>query len=191
MKLFLFSDIHASFSQLKKLSRFLLKKSSDFDALIFCGDFVNMGQPVNFADEFAAAIDRIKLPFLWVSGNNDFGLSFDRLNNRYPVLDHQEVELAGHRFVGVGGRPDEELEGPRADTLDNAILLSHYPPVKTSSQPKALTHCPRVHICGHIHQVEGLKYVGSTKVVKLGAFVDGHCGIIDLPTLKARFYRIN
>jgi len=143
MKAFLFSDLHDSYSQLKRLENFLVG-NDEIDILIFAGDVVNMGEPVGFMVQFINLIDRVKKPFFWVPGNNDFGPAYYKLKARYPSLEGRVAELPVSsiipntnpliRFTGVGGSPASwagQYQGENMidkKMIAGSIFISHVPP---------------------------------------------------------------
>lgn len=202
-KAFLFSDLHSSTKQLSNTEVYLTKNK--YDLLIFAGDFVNMGEPVWFADKFIAVIDKLKLPFLWVPGNNDFGRSFYKLNAKYKSLEGKVVELLGRAFTGVGGSP-ASWSGQYAGEsmidkkkIAGSIFISHVPPpgiltlqqkdLQTPPPKRRFSDSPLVHICGHLHYRWGTAYLGQTKVIQLASLETGHYAIMDLETLAVEFRR--
>lgn len=202
-KAFLFSDLHSSTKQLSNTEVYLTKNK--YDLLIFAGDFVNMGEPVWFADKFIAVIDKLKLPFLWVPGNNDFGRSFYKLNAKYKSLEGKVVELLRRAFTGVGGSP-ASWSGQYAGEsmidkkkIAGSIFISHVPPpgiltlqqkdLQTPPPKRRFSDSPLVHICGHLHYRWGTAYLGQTKVIQLASLETGHYAIMDLETLAVEFRR--
>jgi Icc-related predicted phosphoesterase len=133
MKAFLFSDLHASYKQLDNLKKFLVG-NKEIGLVIFAGDLVNMGEPAVFADNFLSVINEIKLPLLWVPGNNDFGRAYYKIQAKIKSLEGRVLEFGGNRFTGVGGSPASwsgQYAGERAvDQKDIAgsIFVSHVPP---------------------------------------------------------------
>lgn len=130
---FVFSDLHASYKQLNNLRKFLAG-NQDIELLIFAGDLVNMGEPVDLADDFLEIIESISLPLMWVPGNNDFGRSYQKLNAKIKSLEGRVVQFGGYRFTGVGGSP-ASWEGQYAgetstDKIEIAgsVFVSHVPP---------------------------------------------------------------
>ncbi|MCL5410428.1 MAG: metallophosphoesterase [Patescibacteria group bacterium] len=202
-KAFLFSDLHASLKQLSRMGAFLTEE--EFDLLIFAGDFVNMGEPVWFTDKFITVIDKSKLPFLWVPGNNDFGRSYFKLNARYKSLEGNIIKLLGRTFTGVGGSPASWAGQYAGESMIDkkkiagSIFVSHVPPpgiltlqqkdLQTPPPKRRFSDSPLVHICGHLHYRWGTAYLGQTKVIQLASLETGHYAILDLETLAVEFRR--
>lgn len=84
-------------------------------------------------------------------------------------------------------RANQEMEN------NNATMHPHSAP--TSSRPCGATrggqfnNSPTVHVCGHLHSIYGVKMIGPTKLVKVGAAILGHYAIIDISTLRVNFYQ--
>jgi hypothetical protein len=161
----LFSDLHCSNRQLANLHDFVVE-NKNIKALIFAGDVVNMGEPVWFMEKFVKIIDELKLPFLWVPGNNDFGRAYYKINAKYKSLEGRVVELniggipdqvrddesSIRRFTGVGGSP-ASWSGQYAgeDMIDKkkiggSIFISHFPPpgiltLQQKDLPTPLLNC--------------------------------------------------
>lgn len=115
MRAFLFSDLHVNYKMLDNLKKLLL--GGDFDLILFAGDFVNMGEPLGFAEVFIRTLDEINLPFFWVPGNNDFGRAYHRLNSKYPSLEGRVV-----KFVDVGSEADTKDNNETMKPFNNELL---------------------------------------------------------------------
>ena len=204
MKAILFSDLHCNNRQLANLSDFVVQHK-EIEALIFAGDVVSMGEPVWFMEKFIKIIDDLKLPFLWVPGNNDFGRAYYKLNAKYKSLEGKVAELSGKKFTGVGGSPASwagQYEGESMvdkKAIAGSIFISHVPPpgilflqqkdLAVSDSRKKLADSPLVHICGHLHSRWGTAFLGKTKVIQLASLETGHYAILDLETLEVVFER--
>ncbi|MEK9156343.1 MAG: metallophosphoesterase [Patescibacteria group bacterium] len=202
MKAFLFSDLHASLRQLNNIQRFW-GCHSEIDLAIFAGDLVNAGNPVDFTRAFIRVVAGWQKPLFWVPGNNDFGPSYEVLNQALPSLEGRVVELGGRCFTGVGGSPESwsgQYQGKRgidANDLAGSIFVTHYPPPGTYHFLKNVTNkrlasrqfwgAPLAHICGHIHHQWGVSNLGQTRVIKLGAAELGRYAILDLDSLEVEF----
>lgn len=206
-KALLISDLHASFSSLKKLEGLLAKEA--FSLILFAGDVVNMGEPVGFAEQFIKLIQDSRVPFLWVPGNNDFGRSYYKVKAKFPSLESKVIESCGRKFTGVGGSPASWAGQYAGESMvdrkmiGGTIFISHFPPpgvrtyvkyddgqVTSDIGGKHLSDSPLVHICGHLHHRWGISYLGTTKVVQLAALELGYYAIMDLETLKVEFKRL-
>ena len=201
-KVFLFSDLQCSGKNLKNLYDFISKRK-DIKTLVFAGDVVNMGEPEWFMDDFLKVIDKLDLPFLWTPGNNDFELVYKKLNSKYQSLEGRVVEYCGRRFTGVGGSPASwagQYAGEKMidkKEIAGSIFVSHYPPpgilnyqkkdIDSPTSAKNFVDAPIVHICGHLHNIWGIAYLGQTKVVKLASFETSHYAIMDLKNLSVEF----
>lgn len=202
MKVLLFSDLHDSSKGLWAIVDFL-NKNKEIGGVIFAGDLVNMGQPLEFAKNFVSEISKLSITLLWVPGNNDFGESYKVLQSYTLSLEGRVVKFGGRKFTGVGGSPDSwsgQYEGERGvnkEEIAESIFISHYPPpgiimLSKFDDPllkpeKRFSHSPLVHICGHMHWKWGVSYLGQTKVIELASSETGHCAIMDLESLEVKF----
>ena len=207
------ADLHSSRTALERLDAFLGRNAADLGVVLAAGDITIPGHEA-YAAEFIALIARYGVPLLLVHGNNDTRDATDLFVREGVTIHRREREVAGVRFVGIGGDgtapwdtelgPDESLDL----RLDGAILLTHVPPRNglryvrddrgTSLAPPSsstghplLANAPRAHVCGHVHRLEGVAYIGPTKVVKVGAAMWNACALLDLRTLATQFIRID
>ncbi len=153
-KAVLFSDLHESFKHFHNLK--LLIKDFQPAAIIFAGDFLNMGETLGFARQFTEFFFSLEIPFLWVPGNNDFGHGYHHLNGRLRSLEGRVVEVkieensadnigeiksnnsdekySTFRFSGVGGSPASwagQYSGENIideKLIGGSIFVSHMPP---------------------------------------------------------------
>lgn len=251
MKVLLFSDLHDSSRGLNALIDFL-NKEKEIGGIVFAGDVTNMGEPLSFAEKFVNEISKFRLPLLWVPGNNDFGESYEVLQNHTKSLEGRIIKLDGRAFTGIGGSPaswESEYDGERSlkkEDIAGKIFVSHYPPNgvqytenhkyqianhkqapnskventnasdvilstfdklsvnsakdlnNSTIQPLGkvrgkqfnnlqLKDVPLVHICGHIHHIQGIGYIGETKVIKLASAALGNVAIMNLDNLEVKF----
>lgn len=202
---FLFSDLHCSKKNLNKLYDFVIQ-NKNIKVLVFAGDVTNFGKPVEVMEQFIKTIEKINLPFVWVPGNNDFGESYKLLQEKYKSLEGRVVEVSGQKFTGVGGSPASwsgQYEGENMiskEKIAGSIFVSHYPPPNllnlsrednlSPTSNKKYSNSPIVHICGHLHNLWGVSYLGQTKVIKLASLETGHYAILDLENIHVEFGRL-
>jgi len=202
-KAFLFSDLHSSMKQLSNIEVYLT--NNKYDLIISAGDFVNMGEPVWFADKFINVIANLGMPFLWVPGNNDFGRSYYKLNAKHKSLEGNVVKLLSRTFTGVGGSPASWAGQYAGESMidkkkiGGSIFVSHVPPpgiltlqqkdLPTPPPKRRFSDSPLAHICGHLHYRWGTAYLGQTKVIQLASLETGHYAIMNLETLAVEFRR--
>lgn len=206
---FVFSDLHCSGKYLQLICDYV-SADSNFCAVIFAGDIVNMGEPVWFAEKFIESINRLNLPFLWVPGNNDFGRSYYKVNAAFKSLEGRIVECCGRKFSGVGGSPASWAGQYAGESMVNqkdiagSIFISHVPPpgmlnlvnydidekrLPNNSSARKFSNAPLVHISGHLHYRWGTTYLGQTKVVQIPSAETGHYVIMNLHDLSVAFKR--
>lgn len=204
MKFFLFSDLHANSKALNNIFDYIEKNKPD--AVLFAGDFVNMGEPVWYAKKFIEGFKKINIPFFWVPGNNDFGRSYHKVQATIKSVEGRMAKFGEERIAGVGGSPASWAGQYEGETNKNkiniagTIFISHVPPPGVFNWLKNDTHSPigskkfsdspKVHICGHIHHKEGIAYLGETKIIKLASAEHGHAAIMDTDDLNVEFIKI-
>ncbi len=207
------ADLHSSATALRRLESFLRARGAAIDAVLAAGDITVPGHEA-YADEFIQLVRRHGQPLLLVHGNNDGPPAIERFQRAGVTIHRRVREVGGYRFAGFGGDgtaphdlelgPGEQLELD----LQGAFFLTHVPPARrlrygpdsiaapdrgqAEDLPSGAVSppgggWPRAHICGHIHHVEGVAWLGPTKVVKLGAAMWNRCALLDLSTLQATF----
>ena len=205
MNALLFTDLHTSKKALKKVFDFINDEKNQINAMFFAGDFVNMGEPVEYQEEFIRYHTKHPTPLFWVPGNNDFGRSYKLMQGYLPSVEGRVEEYNGLNITGVGGSPASwagEYQGEKKikrDKIKDSIFISHQPPPnlydlkKTDHSPapmKKFPDSPKIHICGHFHNQWGIGYIGQTKVVKLAASYLGFAAIMNLENLKVKFIEL-
>ncbi len=205
MKFFLFSDLHANNKSLDNIVHYI--KNNKLDAVIFAGDFVNMGEPILYAEKAIEKFKNLNIPFYWVPGNNDFGRSYYKLQAAIRSVEGRVAEVGCEKITGVGGSPASwagQYQGEKIKEqikIGGTYFISHVPPPGVHNWSKNDTHSPigqkknlldspKVHICGHIHHQWGTAYLGSTKIVKLASSEHGHAALIDTDDLSVEFIKV-
>ena len=51
-------------------------------------------------------------------------------------------------------------------------------------------HHPKIFICGHMHEYQGVKNLGSTKIITTGSAKEGKAVILDLPEDKKKKFKV-
>jgi len=205
MNALLFSDLHSSKKALKKVFELVFDEKNQISAMLFAGDFVDMGEPLEYQEEFIHYHTSNPLPLFWVPGNNDFGRSYKLMQNYLPSVEGRVEQFNGFNITGVGGSPASwagEYQGEKniaRDKIKDSIFISHEPPPNlydlkkfdhSPAPSKKFPDAPKVHICGHIHSQWGIGYIGQTKVVKLAASYLGFAAIMNLETLTVEFIEL-
>ena len=96
MKILAFSDIHNNLGSVRKLRHL---ESNDYDAVVVAGD---MG--CNKIDEFFELVSSFDCPVLYICGNADYDLEYDRsFGAGCTHLHLNPVELDGFVFAGFSG----------------------------------------------------------------------------------------
>jgi uncharacterized protein len=184
MKILAVADIHGSQYRLN-----LVLKNVELykpDLVVICGDITQFG-PGELATNF---LNQIPAKTFAVPGNIDSadvgrGISESKAVN----LHLQRVVYQGVAFVGIGRDIPSLLDGikvtdgalkkPLKSIVDaKSVVVTHYPPFKLQDRifigshggSKALrllidTRKPRLVLCGHIHEDQGVSKSGNTTVV--------------------------
>lgn len=207
------ADLHSSATALHRLDAFLRARAGWIDIVLAAGDITVPGHEA-YAGDFIELIRRYGKPLLLVHGNNDGPAAVEHFRRAGVTIHRRVRELGGYRFAGFGGdgTAPHDLElgpGERLELdLGGALLLTHVPPARrlrygpdsaavpdrgqaedlpSGVVPPLGGGWPRAHVCGHIHHMEGVAWLGPTKVIKLGAAMWNRCALLDLSTLQATF----
>jgi len=82
----------------------------------------------------------------------------------------------------------------KQDTSDKQIPNLEYPnsngAMKQLNNEVRLADAPIAHICGHVHNTQGIGYIGETKVIKLASSALGNIAIMNLDNLEVNFLRL-
>ncbi len=190
MKILALSDIHGD----KDLIRKMAKKGAEekVDLVILAGDIFNFDQ---HQDGLIGPFKEMGLEVAILPGNHEGMSDINFLVEKYKIknlhgytMKFGEVGIfgCGYGDVGLHQLSDEEF----FNTLKNAhnnlkdvkkkLMVTHLQPNDSiiglgmfpgsSGVRKAIEEFkPDVHICGHIHETEGIEEViGSTKVINVG-----------------------
>ncbi|MEQ9618751.1 MAG: metallophosphoesterase family protein [Deltaproteobacteria bacterium] len=187
-------DIHGNAEPINELGEVL----SNSDLVIIGGDLTQFGGEKD-AEEIIELIKTYNGEILAVTGNCDTKEIDDYLFARNMNLHGQSVKLDGLSVIGAGGSlpcptktPNEYSEEELTDILEKSvwdsdtgvpvILVSHQPPLNTSSDKLSSgVHVgsssvrefiekiqPLVCFTGHIHEAPGIDEIGATKIVNPG-----------------------
>ena len=184
-----------------EVARALVEASGPADVAVCAGDLGDRGLG---ARRMLSALAEAPSPLLIVSGNHDRLDELAALAGRWPhvhLLHGTRVEIAGARFVGLGGAV--ALAEPSANSewvheSDAAallaphgacdVLVSHTPPAGaadahfdgSSGGSAAVREAverlrPALCLCGHVHGSHGVRTrLGGTLVHNLGPVVSHH-----------------
>ena len=198
---------------MRRVDALLKAGAGRYGVVLAAGDITIAGHEA-YARDFVRTIVRHGTPLLAVPGNNDGAEVMETLRRADVSVHRRERVVGGVRFTGLGGdgtQPYEETLGEgEALGVDVAgsVFLTHIPPAKlryapdTASgargpqsvelavPPSVAAGAPRAWVCGHVHKLEGVAFLGPTKVVKVRATFWGSYAELDLETLRARFLRL-
>lgn len=198
MKALLISDLHGDQNFLHVLKDIL----QNYDLILCTGDLTNFGTPTDYPNKLKEIVGKTK--FLWISGNNDIGQQYQYSLDPLLNIDGKIVEYKGIKFSGIGGSSSNyegQNFGPSIingeQNISDTILLTHIPPSRAlkysindyacqNGQHK-LKNAPKAHLCGHLHHLVGTACIGNTKVIKIGAVVNGCYAELDLNSLEVKY----
>jgi len=187
------SDIHANEPVINNLAKIAEKEKVDL--VVLAGDLLEWNEYArNIIKPF---LDKNK-PVVFVPGNHETSEAAESIAKHYKVknLDGDCLKMGDIGFFGAGGTnmmlnyvPDSEIyenlkKGhERIRDAKKKIMVTHMPPAGTlfekffvrGAGSKAVTKAiekfqPDIHICGHIHEMEGFEEkIGKTRVITVGA----------------------
>ena len=200
MRTYAVADIHGKPAKIESIRQVLSELKSD--ALVVAGDitgYVNSETVIN-------QLNQLPAPVLAIRGNTDLK-KVDRLLDDYPntsSLHLKEQKINGVKFVGVSGTipvPFSSRIGWREKRIihtleslvdDTSVLVVHSPPRGVLDEAlgrfhagcrrlyQLLVQCqPRLVLCGHIHEVPGIAYIGQTTVVNCSIARTGRGAVVD------------
>jgi putative phosphoesterase len=185
------SDLHGDTRQAKKLADVAYKNGVDL--VVIAGDITHFD--MDAANMIGPFLEK-KKKVLFVAGNHDSPATAEFLAEKYKITNlqfysvkHEEVGIFGCGGANIGLNQLSEKEVIHYlknghETIKNAekkIMVTHLHPAGTTiermSFPGSLSikraieeFQPDVHICGHIHEAEGIEeYIGRTKVFCVGS----------------------
>ena len=192
MRILAVSDLHDSKQQVEKLAQEAVDK--DVDLVLIAGDLSEFGELSH--GMIGPFLERGK-KVAFVAGNHDMPGTAETIEEKYKIPDVQKHSViyddigifgcGGANIVGMNFHTEDEISyyinaGYRyIKSAKKKILLTPIHPkgsiIEKSSFPgsKAVTKAiyelkPDLHICGHIHEMEGFEEkMGKTKVICVGA----------------------
>ena len=192
MKILAAGDLHDDAEGVRKLAD--AAEREDVDIVIINGDISNFGELRK--GMIKPFLDKGK-KVAFIAGNHDMPGITEMLVEKYEVLDIQKHSVAydGVGIFGCGGAnimhmnftPDDDMfryisNGFRyVKGTKRKIMVTHIHPkgsiIEKFSFPgsEAVTRAiyelrPDVHICGHIHEMEGFEEkMGNTRIVCVGS----------------------
>ncbi|HIQ30049.1 MAG TPA: YfcE family phosphodiesterase [Candidatus Caldiarchaeum subterraneum] len=206
MKILQVSDIHGSFSAVKRIAEKV--GGEGYDLVVAAGDITNFGT-VEEAEALLGEISDQGVAVVFVAGNCDPEdmLSWKPRGGRIINLHLKSTELGGYELLGLaGGGPKsvgtiiefneeqfKELLSGLNPSREGFILVSHTPPYGTGADLTGGSHVgstaireyvekttPILVSCGHIHDARSVSKVGKTTVVNAGPAKQGNCAVITI-----------
>ena len=175
MKLLAFTDIHLSYTALKKIKSKVKKQNPDL--LICAGDMSIFEQGLNST---LNKLNKLKKTTLLIHGNHETDRVLRKLCKKYRNLifiHKRQYKQNNHIFLGYGGGgfsltdPDFYKTGKKFSKIikknqgKKIIFITHAPPYKTKLDLIVGSHCGNktlrkfitknkinLHICGHLHE---------------------------------------
>jgi len=190
MKILATSDIHGDSRWVKELAKKASKEK--IDLVLLCGD-LTYGE--EFSENLIGPFKEKGLKVALIPGNHESMATANFLAEKYGVenLQYNSIKLGDIGLFGMGGAnigpfpvsEDEILETlkknyDKVKDTKTKIMVTHAHPSGTliekvsfpgsPSIKKAIEYFkPDLHLCGHIHECEGMEEVlGKTKVINVG-----------------------
>lgn len=190
MRILAASDIHGNEEAVEKLANEAEKDKADL--VVIAGDISDFGEtPKNMIGPFLKKNKKVA----FVVGNHESPGTGEFLTEKYKITNIQNYAFISNDvgFFGCGGAnigmnfmSEEDIHYYLAmgfKYIQNAkkkVMVTHVHPagskIEKFSFPgsEAVTHAiyqfkPDIHICGHIHEMEGFEeQIGKTKVICVG-----------------------
>ncbi len=191
MKILATSDIHGDSRWVKKLAERASKEKVDL--VLLCGDLT---YAEDFSENLIGPFKEKGLKVALIPGNHESMATANFLAEKYGVknLQYEPIKVGNIGLFGMGGASigpfpvgeDEIMETLKKnhETIKDVkmkIMVTHAHPQgtlieKMSNFPgspsvrKAIeTFKPQLHLCGHIHECEGMEEkMGETRIINVG-----------------------
>lgn len=182
MKIFAFTDLHASITDFKRIEAKIKKRKPD--AIICCGDFTIFEQNI---EQVLKKIDAFELPVYLIHGNHEMDAIVKKLctktkniqfvhNKTFKIGDFTAVAHGGGGFYGKGKNAgdkefEEFIQKNKDKIMGQTILITHAPPANSALDYipwmddhvgcKSYTdfikeYKPVLALSGHIHETFGI-----------------------------------
>ena len=201
MRIYAVADIHGRPDKIALIKKNTARLKPDL--LIVAGDITHFIRPVSTIAE----LSDMPVPVLAIRGNTDLK-RVERLIEKTPniiPLHLKSIVIGTTSFVGVSGTVPIPFgsrmgfnERPIIEKIitvlkRDSVLVTHTPPWGTLDEVLGKFHAgcrslrrivlqcqPRLLICGHIHEGQGLATIGETPVVNCAMGHTGAGAIIEL-----------
>jgi len=196
------SDVHNRIGSLEQIVKLIHNRNVDL--VLILGDLTNFGGE----RETMQVLKEIpKAETFAIPGNLDTKEVLETLEKRGISLHGKKKKFGNFTFAGFGGgllgnagsflSSEEQIERGVGNLLtgeNNAILLTHLPPIDTSLDLSSKgTHIgsksvkkiiekeqPILHLCGHAHSSFGEEKLGKTISINTGAVKEGRALLLHL-----------
>ena len=192
VKILAASDIHGDVGTVYKLVE--KAEKYDVDAIVLAGDLTLAD---DFKGNIIGPFLKLGKEIMILGGNHDSFATIDFLSKMYNVknLHGNYVIIGDTAFFGCGGAnigsfalDENEIEEilkkahSRVSKVKNKVMITHVHPSGSRAEKMTtlfpgssgvanfiLKYSPNIHICGHVHEAEGLEEkIGNTKVYNVG-----------------------
>lgn len=190
MKILAISDIHGDTRWVEKLAQKAEKEKVDL--VVFCGDLTYADQDTG---DIIGPFKRRNLKVAVIPGNHESMATINFLTEMYGIenLQYKPMKLGNLALFGMGGAnigpfpvSEDEIWNTLKKNYDKVketktkIMVTHVHPsgglIERMSFPgspsvrKAIeSFKPQLHLCGHIHECEGMEEkIEGTKVINVG-----------------------
>ncbi|MFC1801747.1 metallophosphoesterase [Nanoarchaeota archaeon] len=190
MKLFAVSDIHGDTRWIKKLAE--KAEEEKVDLVVLCGDLTEFDQDTG---DIIGPFKQKGLNVAIIPGNHESMATINFLTEMYGVenLQYKPMKIGDVGLFGVGGAAIGPFPVSEKEILET--LKKNYDKIKDAKTKIMVTHAhpsgsliekmsypgspsvkkaldlfkPNLHLCGHIHECEGMEEeIGETKVINVG-----------------------
>ena len=195
MKILAFTDIHGSYSALRRIEQ--KAKSQNIDAIVCTGDITIFQNGIRF---ILGRLNKLGKKVIMVHGNHEDEKTFRKYSkflHNIIYIHERHFTLKDKVFLGYGGGGfsdvDEKLEHIakskfkkiiNSNRNKKIILLTHAPPYRTKLDRLASGYCGNktlrhfleknridLLICGHIHENFGKEgRIKKTRILNPGPF---------------------
>lgn len=146
MKILAFSDLHESYTFLRKINAAIYKIRPD--VILIAGDFLNYGNnSLDYATEVLHEIIKTKIKIFAIRGNSDHKDILNLFDKYNLNLENRSIAHNNETFSGFSPDPTTALN--ENFKIEDSIVMSHYP---INIPTQKLSGSPKIWISGHLHR---------------------------------------